>query len=490
MGPRSRYYLLLVVLSCAVGWWYSNTRQFGHDWGDDFAQYLRHAQNIAAGRPYKQTGHLLNPKYQISPETYPPIFPLLLAPVVTAVGPGDFARLKLVGIGCLVAALLVWGWLLTAEAEAEKLPAAAWPIHLLPLIGLIAVCPAVWQQKDHILSELPYLLMQGLAFGAIAWFRRRPPAAAWRSAGAVLLLGTALWLPYGCRTTGLILIGAFALETGWRHWRQLWAAREAALALTVTAGLILLQRAYLDSHDAGYSAQLRTYFSAAQVLDNLRLYGGLASHYWGDQPGLSADGYWILGAAAALLVVLGWRWRWREASARTEEWYFAGYLLAVVLWPMPQGNRYLLPLLPLAVLYGWRGARRLPGAWGRQLPTVLAVVLMLVGRTAISRLPAVPAQLDEPDNRLLLRWVARQPPGAVFLHDKPRALALYTGHPAMVLRSCTDSALVEQDIAASGAQYLISRCDSATYQPGGARRALTTVQFRVYELAKRPGKLR
>ncbi len=54
-----------------------------HLWGDDFAQYIREAQNIANGKPYYQSGYIFNPYNTVyAPAQYPPGFPLLLAPVV------------------------------------------------------------------------------------------------------------------------------------------------------------------------------------------------------------------------------------------------------------------------------------------------------------------------------------------------------------------------------------------------------------------------
>jgi len=51
--------------------------------GDDYAQYIKEAQNIANGKPYYQSNYVFN-KYNncYSPPQYPPGFPLLLAPVV------------------------------------------------------------------------------------------------------------------------------------------------------------------------------------------------------------------------------------------------------------------------------------------------------------------------------------------------------------------------------------------------------------------------
>src|SRR4026207_2431189 len=53
-----------------------------HQWGDDFAQYIAHAQNLVNGKPYIDTGHLNDVSAVPAPLAYPPVTPLLLAPIV------------------------------------------------------------------------------------------------------------------------------------------------------------------------------------------------------------------------------------------------------------------------------------------------------------------------------------------------------------------------------------------------------------------------
>src|SRR5436309_10610680 len=73
-----------LLVSCAIavgtGVFFSLTLRPGHDWGDDFAHYIGHARNLVEGRPYRDTGYLFHPRVN-NPDTYPPVFPLLLAPV-------------------------------------------------------------------------------------------------------------------------------------------------------------------------------------------------------------------------------------------------------------------------------------------------------------------------------------------------------------------------------------------------------------------------
>src|SRR5438093_11141663 len=80
-----------VLCVLAIGNFYLATIREGHDWGDDFSLYIRHAQNIARGAPYAETGYIYNAQNPgIGPRIYPPGFPVLLAPVV-----GIYPRRKL-----------------------------------------------------------------------------------------------------------------------------------------------------------------------------------------------------------------------------------------------------------------------------------------------------------------------------------------------------------------------------------------------------------
>ncbi len=455
------------MLAVGIGWRYCLTRQPGHSWGDDFAQYIQHACNLLAGGPYKATGHLLNPRFPIAPEVYPPLFPLLLAPVVAVVGPFDLAALKCVGIGCLVAFLIVWGRRLEADATAEGLAPVNWPYHLLPLLMVLATKPTVWGQKDDILSDLSFLLTIELALLAVTVWRRQTFAGLPTSAKA-LALGLLLWMPVSCRTVGLPLIGAFVVETLWVH-RQRWAAmRYDALTLLTCGLLALIQRYWLDSHEAGYMAQLRQYFSLAQVRANANDYWQLACRLWGTTPHLTNFQYSFLGVVLLILIGRGWWRQWRRRPWQTAELFAVAYVGVVVLWPMPQGVRFLLPLLPPAVRYGWLGARALPGRWGRTLPTALAVVLVAAGVAHCRHLAHEPPtayhdRLATPEDAQLFGWLRRQPAGRMCLFWKPRALYLFARQPAMAPVDPTDSAQTERDIAFCRARYWIAPRDTATY---------------------------
>jgi hypothetical protein len=81
--------LLFVGIYFAIGAW---TLTGMHDWGGDFSLYIAEARAIA------ENGTIVEPDYvhlgRLSPVTYPPGLPLLLAPVYAMFGL-DFQMLKL-----------------------------------------------------------------------------------------------------------------------------------------------------------------------------------------------------------------------------------------------------------------------------------------------------------------------------------------------------------------------------------------------------------
>jgi len=86
----------LAILALTV--FYLLTLVQGQNWSGDFSLYILHAQNLVEGRHYLDTGYLLNPVSQfVGPYGYPPVFPLLLAPVYAFFG-FDLEAMKWVGV--------------------------------------------------------------------------------------------------------------------------------------------------------------------------------------------------------------------------------------------------------------------------------------------------------------------------------------------------------------------------------------------------------
>src|SRR5262245_47216364 len=92
-----------------------------HHRGEDFAQYIAHAQNLVNGKPYIETGHLNGVSATLAPLACPPVTPLLLAPIVKWRGL-DWRWLKLPQVVCALIAIVVWA--VIARTYIGKGPAA------------------------------------------------------------------------------------------------------------------------------------------------------------------------------------------------------------------------------------------------------------------------------------------------------------------------------------------------------------------------------
>src|SRR4051812_42341810 len=126
----------------------------GHEWGDDFSLYVAHARNLAEGRPYADTGYLYNPNFpSLSPRTYPPVFPLLLAPVYAVFGL-DLAAMKAFVVLLFTALLGLLAVILRRRLSAP---------YVVACLLLFGLNPYVWQHKDRLLSEVPFLLFAYLS---------------------------------------------------------------------------------------------------------------------------------------------------------------------------------------------------------------------------------------------------------------------------------------------------------------------------------------
>jgi 4-amino-4-deoxy-L-arabinose transferase-like glycosyltransferase len=151
----------LILLLITITTFHAATLRQGHIWADDFAMYIHHAQNIVDGRPYAQTGYLFTTTAPVSPRIYPPVFPLLLAPVVRLFGlnliPMKFEQV-LFFVLALAVICLYWQRDLGRE-------------YSLALAAILGFSPHFWAAKDNVLSDLPFLLF---FYVAAALMQRAP----------------------------------------------------------------------------------------------------------------------------------------------------------------------------------------------------------------------------------------------------------------------------------------------------------------------------
>lgn len=82
----SNLYVVSTLIVCLVPLLFLNINS-DHAWGDDFAQYLKQAENIANFKNFSTTNYIYNEQASgYAPPYYPPIYSLVLAPIVKLYG--------------------------------------------------------------------------------------------------------------------------------------------------------------------------------------------------------------------------------------------------------------------------------------------------------------------------------------------------------------------------------------------------------------------
>lgn len=425
------------------------TLREGQEWGDDFSLYVAHARNLAEGRPYADTGYIYNPQNAVvSPRSYPPIFPLLLAPVYHAFG------MNLMAMKAFVVILFMAVLGVLALVYRKRLP----PAYALACLALFALNPYVWQHKDRLLSETPFMLFAYLAL-LLAEKAQTVDGSRWRSVVWGLAAGLIVYLAVGTRTVGAVLLPSIL---GWDVLRR---RRLGAASLSIAAAFLagfLVQKSLLPV-DGSYLDQL--VFDPLRYLrigvSLVRAMGFFVENGYSNMACLA-----LYGCLLALACV-GYAARLREGLT-VYELFAASNCLLLVLWPAAEGDaRFLMPILPLFLLYVGEGLCRLRATWMGLVEAPLGVALALAILVSYAgwytRLEVGPVRdgVSTPEAAALFDWIRGQTePEDAFLFQKPRALALYTRRQAVAAHGSADAEQLWQLLHTTGARHVVV-CESS-----------------------------
>ena len=400
-----------------------------HDGGDNSA-YLTLAHSLVSGQGYTELWDPATPAHT----KYPPGYPLVLAILMLA-GATTWTAFKMASAVALSGAtLLAFLW---AGQRAGALAAGA--------VGLLLVLASGWQDASRwILSEPFFLFWTFLALWAAdravaddtpVWGGGRVgPGGQGKGVGVrrkgredgrsdmgqgsgqglvqrtgwvwPVLAGFGALMAFGVRSAGLPVV--LALLLAFLAVRRL---RETALfggaSLAVLGGWFLWsaagegEGAYQDEFWLvdPYDPELGTVGLAGlvgRVWENLSLYVGqvFPGEWWSGAAG------WVLATGGILVVGLAlWGWISRLLRRpRMAEFFLPLYGGMILLWPQVwSGDRFLLPLLPLLLLYAGTAvgavttqvAQRLEWSAGGLRSGVLAA-----GTLALA-IPAIPSTLGQ-----------------------------------------------------------------------------------------------
>ena len=436
---------LLIVCICLVGAFQFATIQPGMTGGEDSALYLLHARNIAFGRPYLATGYIYSietAKY--SPAGYPPVFPIMLAPLFRLYGL-DPHPYKVMMVCVLVLSLFVIGLLYWDEIP---------PSQLLLLLVLLGFNPFITQQKNEILSDLPFLLFVYLAF---LLFRdvREPMQALSSSPLRAIFAGIVSYLAYGARAIGVGIILSVIAFVLFRFHR---VPRFVVIAAGIFAVFAGLQSRFASTN----SDYLRIATLGGQSpLNNLHFYAGVTSYFW-DAGNGAFFRLLVFGIATSLSLIGALRNHQKLLDVTT--FFLLGYGLFLIFWPYHQA-RYLLPLIPVYLYYLVRGLRAASEFVARRSQTAATMTVALVvgvllvayfGRyESLDFGPSLDAWDSASARQLYDVIQASTPEDAVIIASAPRALALYTERQTAQFPEHLDAENLTRFIAKVRATHLL-----------------------------------
>ncbi len=409
--------LSVAVLITATFLFHLASLRDGIWYNSDAALYLIHARSIVERTPYADTGYLVNPTQFHSPPTYPPLFPLLLAPIYAVAGLDLYAMKVLV---VATTALATGALYLLARKVLPVGPslAAGWIFGFSPAIGWL---------KEDLASDIPFLALVLLCLWVAEKAQDLPGRtdAGWKRGVAVGLL---CFAAVATRSIGIVLLPALLIADILRVRRL---SRYGAALLLVAMSLIGLQEALLGNvgayaardHGGGFGRTVNTVVSTGRLLSNMM---------FDTLPELVV---WIGGAVAIAAATCGmlvvFLRRWSPAAL-----FLAGYTVAIILWPSNSGARILLPPLALGLIFIFAV---LWPAGARRWPKIVAAVLVALFAASYTwryhkyiRTP-FPDSFDRPEHAEMVTFVNRETsPDDVFISIAPRTFALLTRRTASI----------------------------------------------------------
>ena len=493
LTAHAKWRIMRHLTLALIGVFFLTTLRDGHTWGDDFAQYLQHADNIVHSVPYAETGYIYNPQNAIvGPQAYPPAYPTALAPVAALCG-ANLNAYKALGVFFFLMTLLVATRLFSNDLSAR---------NVWICLTVVGFSPIFWAIKDGIMSEHLFVpLWYGAVLATDDWYRRQKIYGNQTLHG--IILGMLIFLTCATRTVGIVLLPMVVICEALLARR---VTRVGILALLTAISLLVAERLVFPASGAGYIEQLSG-ISVSQLLANAYSDTTSFSLIW-------QNGHWdsvrrIAGAGFAVLAAIGFLRAnvWRPTPLGTA---MAAYFAVIVIWPSADGLRMILPLLPAFVFYvlvGMNALRLIPDAlrplssllkngsrpraatvpeWFFRglLPTCTAplqsrldvkltasagsLALLLFSLFSFGAAYAtadfgpIPTGIATRPAAELFEFVRKQTrPDEVCLFFKPRALALYTGRRSSAFPLGTDEHAFWEYAEAIGAKIIIVRDEAA-----------------------------
>jgi hypothetical protein len=403
---------------------------------------------------------------------YLPGWPLLLAPGA-ALARGSVELLRAYAIGVHLAALALLGAVFDREAGPELSDLA---------LAAVAVSPLISSTAATLLADGPMLFCAAAALAFLPRLWERRDAAAW------LGFGLALGLAAVVRPNGLTLAAGVAGALLWEK-----RPREAAAAL-LPAGAVLVAWTARNAL-AGGAAWNHLSEAASGVGGGMVSPAANALFYarelfaralW--RPPLAWPPLaWLAALTGTALAFLGLR-ELRTPAGRAAALFCGLYLLPLLIYDR-RASRYLIPVLPFALLSAWLGLRRLGGRRAALAGAALCLVLSGWATAGVLRASFAPSRrVSNPPARAAAWLRAHAPRDAVLAAEFDGRWSLLTGlHAVHVPYDARDSAALARFVRQDGVSLVVVESQNGALRPSGGPYAAPDASVLSARLAAVPG---
>jgi hypothetical protein len=336
--------MILVGMAALMVW---GTYTNGQNWGDDFASYIMQARSIVAGAPRAFIAAnrytIEHSSFTLGPVAYPWGYPLLLAPIHAVFG-SNLLALKSVDMICFLLFLVVLGW---GYRRCHS------PFWLVGLVGIFALNPTLIANTDELMSDMPFLLFSTLSIVLIGrvYLEKRPVVSrTWDP----ILLGLSMMAAFSIRTNGLLLMGALATAqflglflrsgkeapVGGRSAKWYWAMLAPYAGFFAAAVLMEMVLPAGGATHIKYLARI----TPELIRENTSYYLKVPARFFVGVPQFA-----LFFGMTLPFVIAGVVRRFRSDAHVLV--YFALTMALYIVWPEPQGLRFLFPLMPFYISF-------------------------------------------------------------------------------------------------------------------------------------------
>lgn len=435
--------LLVALLIIIMAFFYITTIRQGHNWGGDFSMYIHHAKNICEGIDYNATGYIYNPSVPSwGPKAYPPVFPLLLAPVYYAFGL-NLTAMKIEIIAIFFIFLSVFFRIIKND-----LPLT----YSVAVILTIGLNPFFWDFKDNIVSDIPFLLFTYLTLMLVGHTYASSYTKKYRLLYSILA-GLLMYLSVGTRSIGIVLIPCLFIY-------DIIVSKKPTLfpfVATLACILFMIPQMLLLSGAGNYSDQVTLNWRA--ILNNLDLYSQSISAIWHN--GYSRN--LALSLIIFIFASIGYLTRVKEGPTVFEV-FAVLYMVPVVIWPSYQGTRFLIPIIPLLIFYLFYSIHKSPFFQQRASKStvfmllILAIFFSYTGKYMKTDFGPLKEGIGKKTSKELFAYIKKHTnKNAVFIFLKPRVLSLFTSRSASVYYRPSDGKDLLMYFKRIGVSYVVVR---------------------------------